>query len=353
MPLPEASHLEHQSETLVFESDWLASRPFFYNERTGRSGANINEVIDLVNVEIDPEGFNDYLDFGFSVFGRTPVRDVRMLRHSSRLWSGPSGLRVEHLPDPTLEGLEEQSSVADVLELASARINDAAAAGAAGDLVVPTSGGYDSRFINVLLSDKRRVRAFTYGTSDRPEESFEVVKAKELARRLGIRWELVPLGGFHQRIDAWDALYGVSTHAHGMYHLEFYDFIRSRTAAGSVVFTGACGDWFNGYLWPEGETGRLDRPDDVYAVLRWLRGMTADSAMSRFQSERLGAQELLESDPRLRTQYRPRMVTGCRLRIALLSYLVRAPEAIGFNCIAPFTDADVAMAMLKLPEAAR
>ncbi len=127
MPLPEASHLEHQSETLVFESDWLASRPFFYNERTGRSGANINEVIDLVNVEIDPEGFNDYLDFGFSVFGRTPVRDVRMLRHSSRLWSGPSGLRVEHLPDPTLEGLEGQSSVEDVLGLASARINDAAA----------------------------------------------------------------------------------------------------------------------------------------------------------------------------------------------------------------------------------
>ena len=80
-----------------------ASEPFFYDLRSGRAGHRINDVIDPADLEFDPEGLNDYLDFGYCVFERTPVRDVRLLRHSSRVLSGPAGLRVEHLDDPTNE----------------------------------------------------------------------------------------------------------------------------------------------------------------------------------------------------------------------------------------------------------
>jgi len=52
------------SQTLVYESDWLASRPFFYNVRNARASHNIGEVIDLAEIEFDPEGLNDYLDAG-------------------------------------------------------------------------------------------------------------------------------------------------------------------------------------------------------------------------------------------------------------------------------------------------
>jgi hypothetical protein len=171
-----------RTETLVYESDWLASRPLFYNVRNGRASHAINDVIDLADIEFDPEGFNDYLDFGYCVFERTPLRDVRMLRFSSRLLSGPEGLRVEYLDDPAWGWLERRSTVDEVLQLASAKINECAAGD--GDIVVPTSGGLDSRFINVLLTDRRRLRAFTYGVSDDPASSAEAVKAAELARRL-------------------------------------------------------------------------------------------------------------------------------------------------------------------------
>ena len=178
-----------EAETLIFETDWLASRPFFYNLRTQRCSRLIDDVIDLTDLEFDPEGLNDYLDFGFSVFGRTPVRDVRMLRFSSRLHSGPDGLRVEELDDPAYEWLERSSQVKEVVELAEALVNEAAAE-VPGEIVVPTSGGLDSRFIDVLLHDRSRVRAFTYGVSDDQARSAEAVKAAELCRRLRLSWEL-------------------------------------------------------------------------------------------------------------------------------------------------------------------
>jgi asparagine synthetase B (glutamine-hydrolysing) len=338
--------LRAQTDELLYESDWLGSRPFFYNLRTGGASHNINEVIDLANLEFDPEGFNDYLDFGFSVFERTPLRDVRMLRYSSRLFSGPDGLRVEYLEDPAWEWLERESTVDEVLELASAKINAAAAGD--GEIVVPTSGGFDSRLIDVLLTDRRRIRAFSYGTSDDPACSVEAVKAAELARRLGIRWELVPLGAFHRYFDEWDTLFGVSTHAHGMYQIEFYRRILERVPAGSTVLSGACGDRFAGADKDVRGVEELSVPAAVYELFRCPK-MNADSRFSYLRSEDLGALRLLETTPRIRTEILPRVFTMARLRIGLLSYLLSVPESLGLRAEGPYLDIDLAMRMLTLP----
>jgi asparagine synthetase B (glutamine-hydrolysing) len=313
---PDSASALPPSEELVFESDWLASRPFFYNLATGAASANINEVIELEDLEFDPEGFNDFLDFGFSVFEHTPVRDVRMLRYSSRLYRGPQGLRVEHLEDPAREWYERRSTVDEVLEVASAAINEAAAG--EGELVVPTSGGFDSRLINLLLHDRSRVRAFTYGVSDDQLRSLEVIKAQEVARRLGLRWESVPLGEFHRYLDDWDALYGVSTHAHGMYQMEFYRQVRERVAAGSTVLSGICGDWFSGAVAESRMKAVVDSRDDILALLRVGSVMCADSAHSRFRSRRLGAQRLLESEASMWGGGLPRLLGIVRNRVGFL-----------------------------------
>lgn len=337
---------EPRRETLVFESDWLASQPFFYNLKSGRASHNVNDVVDLANVEFDPEGFNDFLDWGFSVFERTPLRDVRMLRYSSRLLSGPDGLRVKHLDDPAWAWLERQSTVNEVLELASATINEAAAGD--GEIVVPTSGGFDSRLIDLLLTDRSRLRTFTYGVSDDPARSAEAVKAAELARRLRVRWDLVWLGDFHRYFGEWDALFGVSTHAHGMYQIEFYRRILERVSGGNLVLSGACGEWFAGDDPEVREVRTLRDPGDVLQVFRYGR-MCADSRQSQFRSERLGAWRLLENEPRLRTEMLPRVVAVVRLRMILLSYLLRVPASLGLQPQAPYLDLDLALRMLTLP----
>jgi asparagine synthetase B (glutamine-hydrolysing) len=343
---PDIPGHEPRRETLVFESDWLASKPFFYNLKSGRASHNINDVVDLANIEFDPEGFNDFLDWGFSVFERTPLRDVRLLRYSSRLYSGPDGLRVEYLDDPAWAWLERQSTVDEVLEVASAKVNAAAAGD--GEIVVPTSGGLDSRLLNVLIRDRRRVRSFTYGVSDDPSRSFEAVKARELARRLGIRWELIPLGDFHRYFDDWDALYGVSTHAHGMYQIEFYRHVLTRVEPGSVVLSGAAGESFAGQGSEDFFHDTVDSLADFYADFRWGE-MNADSSLSQFNGARLGIRELLEAHPRLRTEPLPRVFAALRLRLTLLSYLLIVPASVGLRPQAPYLDIDLAMRMLTLP----
>jgi hypothetical protein len=339
------------AEELVYESDWLASRPFFYNVKTGAASANINDLIDLENVELDPEGFNDYLDFGFSVFEHTPVRDVRILRYSSRLYRGPQGLRVEYLDDPAEQWYDRHSTVNEVLELADVEIN-AAAAAATGDLVVPTSGGFDSRLINFLLSDRSRVRAFTYGVSDDPLRSTEVVKAHEVARRLGLHWQTLPLGQFHRYLGDWDALYGVSTHAHGMYQMEFYDQVKRYVAPGSTVLSGICGEWFSGDDKEVRTQPVVDRPDDFVAMMAFSP-MCGDSHMSNFRSDRLGAQRALAQQPRLREEILPRVVTVVRLDMAYLSYLTTLPIALGLKPQAPYLTPGLALRLLTLPDELR
>ena len=39
--------------TVLFESDWVASSPYFYNNRTGKAGPFINDVVDCANLEIE------------------------------------------------------------------------------------------------------------------------------------------------------------------------------------------------------------------------------------------------------------------------------------------------------------
>ena len=223
---------------VIFETDWLASNPVFYNELTGAASHNIHDVIDYANCEMDAEGLNDYLDFGYSVFGKTPVRHVKFLRHSSRLVRDESGgLTVEYLEDPVGKWLDFRISESDVLDLLSSKVRSWENA-FSGDIVIPTSGGYDSRLLNDLVQDKSRIRSFSYGVSEKQTDSFEVVYARMLADKLGTSWEQITLGDFHVFFDDWDKLFGVSTHAHGMYHIEFYTQIMHRLQPDTRLLSG-------------------------------------------------------------------------------------------------------------------
>src|SRR5690606_34982005 len=80
--------------------DWLGSQPVFFNLRTKKISHNINEVIDFDNVEFDPEGLRNYLEFGYSVFGKTPIRDVHFLDHSTVITkTNKNELKIEQSDD--------------------------------------------------------------------------------------------------------------------------------------------------------------------------------------------------------------------------------------------------------------
>lgn len=206
----------------TYQTDWLASDPIFYNEKTGAVSKNINEVIDFGNLEFHPEGLNNYLEFGYSVFEQTPIKNIKFLRHSSKLIQYDNGtLGIEYLEDPVIQLLDRSTHEDDILNLLWKTINGWEQS-VQGDIVIPTSGGYDSRLLNLLIEDKSRIRSFTYGLSDNQDESFEVVYARQLSKSIGSNCTWITLGNYHNFFDQWDQIYGISTHAHGMYQMEFY-----------------------------------------------------------------------------------------------------------------------------------
>ena len=136
---------------VLFETDWLASNPVFYNEKTGRASRNINDVIDWTRLELHPEGVNNYLDFGYSILEQTPVRDVRFLRHSSRLWvDEEGGLSAEYLDDPVERWMDYRLSEEDIFDLIRERVRKWRAKQKSG--ITVTDSGFSVEKIEATLT---------------------------------------------------------------------------------------------------------------------------------------------------------------------------------------------------------
>ena len=327
----------------VFETDWLGSRPVFYNETSAEVSHNVNDVIDFSNLEFDPEGLRNYLSFGYSVLGQTPVKNVKFLRHSSRLTVDCGRLEIESLGDPVDQWLGTTSHEDDVFHMLHSSVRDWERS-VEGEIIIPTSGGFDSRLLNLLVEDKTRIRSFTYGLSKVQKKSREVVYAREIAKILSTRWDWIPLGDFNIYFDDWIKLFGVSTHAHGMYHIEFYSKIRKRVDGGNPLLSGIIGDaWSGNVRIPE-----IRCPEDVIQI-GYTHGLIADADKCLL----LSRQDALEGYfDQMREKLKSPVfviVEAMRFKLILLSYLLIVPQAFGFRSWSPFLNLDIALSMLTLP----
>ncbi|GAH00653.1 unnamed protein product, partial [marine sediment metagenome] len=218
------------------------------------------------------------------------------------------------------------------------------------EIILPTSGGYDSRLLNLCINDKSRIRAFTYGISDNQSKSFEVVYGKKLSEILGTQWEQIELGKFNRYIEDWFRLFGISTHLHGMYHIEFYKKILERHSFGeNVSFLSAIfGDVWSGNV----TVGNITNHKEL-AKLSYSHGANADRT-----------QLLIPFDDKLRKQFfgknklylkseKRRIAFLIRVKLILISYLTIVPEYFGFPVWTPFLNFDIAVSMLNIPKERR
>src|SRR5690606_11760912 len=156
----------------TIHGNWVGCGTVLYNERTGAVSKSINEVIDYINLEIDPHGLAAYFDYGYVVFGRKPVKHVKYLLPPESLNASKGKLVVTEHSDQVLVGFGKPSQEADVLDKMEDRINRWANS-FQEDILIPTSGGFDSRLLNILVKDRSRIRAYTYGTSYDQQQSRE------------------------------------------------------------------------------------------------------------------------------------------------------------------------------------
>jgi len=349
-PATDGSGAPAAAPVVLHESTWLLETPWFYNTRTGAAGTDINAVIDYANLEIDREGLAYFIAMGYSAFGRTPVRDVRMLEPYSRLLRHADGrLEVQQLPDRMAEAIRGPATrPEDAIEAIREQVA-LIERKASGALIVPASGGLDSTMAAAMIGDRSRARLFTFGTSPDPDQAQEVQRARELARLLGARWERVDIGGFHRYLPDWYRLYGPSMHAHGMYQIDFYRRVAPRVGPDPMVVSGAFGDWPAGI--------RIDKrllhapwrgPQDVLPMFVWdpEHGDVADLAvLPRLEL----VEEYYERHRELRHDIALRGLETLRMRGVWVSYLLRVPRSVGLAAETPYIDERTVMLMFGIP----
>lgn len=329
---------------IAYQTDWIGSNPVFYNEKTKSISNNINEVIDFTDIDIHPEGLNNYLKFGYSVLGQTPIKHVRFLRPNQSIKRSNNQLSIEQLDDPVEFLIHKTYKEEEIIEILKSRVRNWENS-VRGEIIIPTSGGYDSRLLNFLIEDKCRIRSYTYGLSNDQSKSSEVIYAKKLSEILQTKWGQIQLGKFNNYIDEWLKLYGISTHAHGMYHLEFYKKIKEKSPNITNVLSGIIGDGWSGRV----NITTINSADDVYQ-LGYSHGVGIYENVSRLKSRNNLINSYYEENKDKLKDFRWRIVEAMRMKMILLSYLIKVPNSLGFNTWSPFLDIEVAMGMLNLPE---
>jgi hypothetical protein len=240
--------------------------------------------------------------------------------------------------------LHKPSNENDVIELLKSKVQTWEKS-FSGDIIIPTSGGFDSRLLNTLVEDKSRIRAFTYGLSPRQEKSREVIYAKKLTEILGVSWQQVRLGDFHLYMDDWYGLYGASTGAFGLYHMEFFSKIHEMLRGKRGLLSGIIGDVWAGNL----AIAPMKSANDLIR-LGFTHGIRADPTQLLQKSKKLLYEDYYEREKDMLNDALYRIVAAVRLKLIFLSYLYRIPKYFGYEPWSPFLDEEVGIAMLNLPE---
>ena len=175
--------------SVVAAVDRVRSIPLFYSMQPVGVFDNIEEFDLLRTLPWDEVAAAAFLRSGHTVGARTLVDGVSQLQAGQMLVAGEHELETHfyfrhyHSSQPIAYGEPPSEQLLAIADHVFGRLVESANG---RQLVVPLSGGFDSRFIAVMLKrlEYENVLCFSYGRRD----SVEVDTARRVASTLGIRW---------------------------------------------------------------------------------------------------------------------------------------------------------------------
>ncbi len=340
--------ISFDDSSITVQNDWLGSIPVFYNQKELIVSTLSNFCIK--NKTVHDEGLANFCEFGYSVFGQTMLEDVKFMSYNSDLIISNNKIKIQNRNDPLMDKdlFSSETTTEDVVHLMREYIQQIEDS-IEGEIVLPTSGGYDSRILNYFIKDKSRIRSFTYGTSSDQSKSTEVVHAKKISEIYNTQWEQIELRNFYEYLDQWVELYGISTHTHGMYHIEFYTKIFEKYKFKQPTFlSGIFGDIWAGSINYED----INSFQDIIK-LGYTHGLNLDLQFLNYKSKNrikekffLNNKDFLEND-------KTKAVFTIRMKLMLISYLSQIPEYFGMPVWTPYLNFKIVISTLNLPEEQR
>lgn len=322
---------------LVPDTDWLGLKPRFI------PGDLMNSI-----ESGQPRGEEAhhwlFCRMGYASFGLTNSARSSFIPPGFKLSQGEL-IRDEADPigiyDPPMKE-DEILEFVRALVLEQVNLNDE-------EIVLPLSGGYDSRLLLWTLRDvpRDRIRTFSYGISNPQSKSLELAIAEDMARREGVRWEQISLGSFNQYWSDWEQIMGKTSHAHGMYHIEFYTKIRQIIGDRKThLLSGLLGDVFSGKV----SVAPIKVASDLFR-LGYSHGLA-------FSEKELGPipdnlsiylDRYFQTYESALASNKNRIIELARTKAMLLRYLVEVPKHFGFEVITPLVDKRFVQSTLLLP----
>jgi hypothetical protein len=334
-----------ENDNIVVENDWLGAIPVFYNTKDKIVSTLSNCC--LVDKTIHDEGLADYCEFGYSVFEQTIFKDVKFMRYFSKLTISSNSIDTENKNDPVLDEsfLEKVTDEDNVIKLMQNYISEVEK-NTSGDIILPTSGGYDSRMLNYLVKNKKRIKSFTYGISKNQSLSAEVVYAKKISEIYNTQWEQIELNEYHKYMDNWASIYGFSTHLHGMYHIEFYKKILQKYRFVDASFlSGIIGDAWAKY----GKFKSVNTYLDVIN-LGYTHGLNLNVKFIELNNRKTNIKNFFNMNKVFLQNEKIKSVYAMRIKIMLISYLAQIPEYFGIPVWTPFLNFKIVKATLNIPD---
>lgn len=331
--------------SIIIENDWLGSIPVFYNQEKG-----IISTLSLktnCNNELHSEGLKNYLRFGYSVFEQTPFNDTKFMRFLSKIIINKIDLNIELKRDVILDTrlADHKTTEEELFNKIKMYINNFES-NTVGKIIVPTSGGFDSRLINFFIEDKKRIKSYSYGISTKQFDSIEIKYAQKLSELLDFEWKAVHLNSFYNYLEDWFKIFGVSTHLHGMYHIDFYKKIQADLGATMYsLLSGIIGDGWSGKVIPN----EVNKASDLIK-LGLAHGISLKEEDILLKNDDYLLNDFYSSNINFLKVTPNRIVMLIRFKIILLSYLVTIPEYFGWPSGSPFFNMEIVLGMLSLPE---
>ena len=343
--------ISFKDENIIIKNDWLGSIPVFYNSKEKIISSLSNFC--LKDKEIHQEGLSNYFEFGFSVFEQTPFKNVQFMRYYSDIILNKDNLEIIHKKDPILEKdfLSQPSKEKEVIqemknyvEKQEKEIKE--------DILLPLSGGYDSRLLAYLVKDKSKVKSFTYGISKNPSKSDEVVRAKKISEIYNIDWQQISTQNYFKKkyLEKWFKLYGFASHLHGMQAIEFHENIaKEKPNYDFSLLSGIHGGLYTGQV---GKYKEVKSYKDIINLSFNHNLCLNKNYYSKKNNQKLKKiffnqiKDSIEND-------KIKSIFTVRIKGMLISYLTTIPEYFKIPVWTPFLNFNIIKSIVNIPEERR